>query len=88
MKVLITYDVPAKHEELIKKMKARGYQKTILHPAGFIINLPNTAFYKAATNAKLALSDLNNSAKELSINVERCIAVEFNIPDGIAGKNY
>jgi len=67
---LVTYDVSAKQVDVKSKMKEKGY-----HDAWTINKvttyLPNTTLWKPGTTPAIALADIQDVAKKLSITLLR-----------------
>ena len=84
MAIIITYDVPTKHVELKKALFALGYIETLNHSdaskTNGIIYFPNTTVLHKTKTAGQAITDLQTITKQLSIELERCIATQWG-PD-------
>ncbi len=74
MSALVTYDVSSKQAEVKKKLVAKGYQDR-WPSEGKQVYLPDTTLWHESKTPAEARDDVTQVAKELSVTLERCVAV-------------
>jgi hypothetical protein len=85
-KVLLTYDIDSKHIAFKKELKKLGY--TDQYVGKNHNNLPNTTMYHSNRTAATARDEAKELAKRLSVELERCFAVEFDSWAAITGEAH
>jgi hypothetical protein len=87
MGIIITYDVPSKHVELKKEMFSRGYKDRISEDSGTIY-LPNTTLYHPGKTSSQARDEMILISKNIGINLERCVATNWESWAAIWGEPF
>ncbi|APA92626.1 MULTISPECIES: hypothetical protein [Myroides] len=89
MQVLITYDIPSKHQEFKQRMFELGYKDSI---PGLIncemIYFPNTTLYHSDKSAVEARDEAKLTAKALGIVLERCVATVWGEWAAVCGEPF
>jgi hypothetical protein len=74
MASIVTYDIPSKHAEVKKALFKRGYKDQISGESCEVIYFPNTTVYHSGKTPIQARDDVKIICKNLSVNLERCVA--------------
>ncbi|MFA9187580.1 hypothetical protein [Flavobacterium magnesitis] len=89
MAIIITYDIPSKHKEFKEKMISKGYRDNIPGTTNCkIIYFPNTTLYHSSKTADTARDEAVLIARELGINLERCISTIWNNWAAVCGEPF
>lgn len=88
MASIVTYDIPSKHADFKKSMFQLGYKDQIAGTNCSVIYFPNTTLYHSTKSAETARDEAQNVAKRLAVNLERCIATEWENWAAICGEPY
>lgn len=88
MATIITYDIPSKHVEFKKMMFQLGYNDQIADSTCKVIYFPNTTLFHSSKNAVTARNEAQVIAKQLGINLERCIATKWENWAAICGEPF
>lgn len=89
MAIIITYDIPSKHQEFKEMMFKPGYKDSI--PGITIcktIYFPNTTLYHESTSARNAVNDAESVCKQLGISLTRCVSTEWNSWYAMCGEPF
>lgn len=87
MEAVINYDVNAKHIEVKKEMKDRGYHDAYAD-GGVTYYLPNTTLWKPNTELATAMADIKAAAAKFGATLERAIALSLSPRNAITGKPH
>jgi hypothetical protein len=85
MASIVTYDIPSKHGEFKEMMFRLGYKDQIAGTNCKVIYFPNTTLYHATKIAETARDEAKSTAQELDVDLERCIATEWDNWAAICG---
>lgn len=89
MAIIITYDIPSKHKEFKEKMISKGYRDQIPGTTKCkIIYFPNTTLYHSSKTTATARDEALLIARDLGINLERCIATIWNNWAAVCGEPF
>lgn len=88
MAIIITYDIPSKHVDFKKAMFLKGYKEQISGVNCKTIIFPNTTLYHASKTAGQAREDAKAVSKQLSVDLERCIATIWDDWAAICGDPF
>lgn len=88
MATIVTYDIQSKHVEFKKMMFQLGYRDQIAGTTCKVIYFPNTTLYHPTKKAATVRDEAQNSAKQLGINLERCIATKWENWAAICGEPF
>ncbi len=83
--MLISYDVNKNQNEMKEHLKSKGYTD-ILEAEPENINLPDTTLWISTGDPASSLDDMKQAAAEADCELERAVAVRFNLGTGIKGK--
>lgn len=76
MATLLSYDISDKHEDFKKALLKAGYTDTLSCPNGRC-RLPKTTLVHEDKSTEEVRDDCTGLAQDLSIALERCIAVNY-----------
>jgi len=88
MAIVVTYDIPSKHVDFKKLMFQLGYKDQIAGTTCKVIYFPNTTLYHATKSAETARDEAVRTAERLGIDLERCIATDWENWTAICGEPF
>lgn len=92
MAIIVTYDLANKHRELKQSLFQKGYTETIKHTDSNgvfrTIYLPNTTLHHSSKTASEAVADVQNAAKLVGTELERCISTIWDNWHALYGKPF
>ncbi|WP_428231861.1 hypothetical protein [Flavobacterium sp.] len=89
MAIIITYDIPSKHQEFKDQMISKGYRDSIPGTTNCkIIYFPNTTLYHSNKTADTARDEAQVIARELGIPLERCVSTIWSNWAAVCGEPF
>lgn len=88
MATIVTYDIPSKHVEFKNNMFQLGYKDQIAGTNCKVIYFSYTTLYHPTKSAETARDEAQNTAKKIGVNLERCIATEWDNWAVICGEPF
>lgn len=74
--ILISYDVDSRHKAVKDAMKELGYYDKWHYDPAKIYDLPNTTLWHDKKSTDQAITDLRRVCTNLSVKLERAVAVQ------------
>lgn len=74
MAIIITYDIPMKHQEFKNAMFQLGYSDRTLDSLSRTVYLPNTTLIHNTKTCIQAREDAQTVCRRLNIDLERCVS--------------
>ena len=88
MATIVTYDITSKHVDFKKLMFQLGYADQIAETNCKVVYFPNTTLYHPIKSAVTARDEAIKIAKNLGIDLERCIATNWENWAAICGEPF
>jgi hypothetical protein len=88
MAIIISYDIPTKHQEFKNAMLQLGYKDQIPGEVCKVIYFPNTTLYHGTKSTDEALKDAKNECEKLRVSLERCVSTKWIDRAAICGEPF
>lgn len=88
MATIVTYDITSKHIEFKTTMLSLGYKDQITGTKCKLIYFPSTTLYHPTKNAETARNDAQSTAKKIGVDLERCIATQWENWAALCGEPF
>lgn len=87
MEIIITYDVPNKHNDVKTEMFNLGYKDKFSDGTAYVY-LPNTTLYHASKTPAIARDEMKAVCLRLNVKLERCISTSMGNWAAIYGEPF